>query len=170
MRRSERVVVDTNVPIIANGRPDPSGGGRSPAPACRLAAIDFLDRTLRTGRVLLDLAGEIQAEYRRYLSPLGQPGVGDRFYLQILMSAPSSVERIDLPRDADGNYADFPDDPELSDFDRADRKFAALARRARAPVANATDSDWLEHRAALARYGIVARFVCGCDKQGWFAR
>jgi hypothetical protein len=164
------VVVDTNVPIVANGRPDPSSGGRSPTLACRLAAIDFLDETLRTRRVLLDLAGEIQAEYRRYLDPRGQPGVGDRFYLQILMSVPTHVERIDLPRSADGAYDDFPDDPELNGFDQGDRKFAALAGRSAAPVANATDSDWLCHHATLTRHGINVQFVCGCDDLNWFER
>jgi hypothetical protein len=163
-----RAVVDTNVPIIANGRPDPSDGGRAPAPGCRLATIDFLEETLRSRRVLLDLAGEIQAEYHRYLNPRGQPGVGDRFYLQILMSAPSRVERIDLPRRADGTYDDFPDDPALKDFDRSDRKFAALARRESVPVANATDSDWLHHHAVLKRHGIAVHFVCGGDNRDWF--
>jgi hypothetical protein len=161
--------VDTNVPIVANGRPDPSNGGRTPAPTCRLAAIDFLEETLARRRVLLDLAGEIQGEYRRYLDPRGQPGVGDRFYLQILMSAPIRVERIDLPRGADGMYSDFPNHPALNNFDPADRKFAALARRTGAPVANATDSDWLYHCAALVKHGISVVFVCGCDNREWFA-
>jgi hypothetical protein len=164
-----RVVVDTNVPIVANGRPDPSNGGRSPALACRLAAIDFLEETLRTRRILLDMAGEIQAEYRRHLDPRGQPGVGDRFYLQILMSAPAHVERIDLPRGVDGAYHDFPIDPELKEFDQSDRKFAALARRTGAPVANATDSDWVAHRAVLAKHGINVRFLCGCYTDVWFS-
>ena len=161
--------MDTNVPIVANGRADPSKGGRSPSLTCRLAAMDFLEETLRTRRVLLDLAGEIQVEYRRYLNPKGQPGVGDRFYLQILMSAPAHIERIDLPRGADGAYHDFADDATLDGFDRSDRKFAALARRASAPVANATDFDWLHHRAGLAVHGINIHFVCGCDSREWFA-
>jgi hypothetical protein len=163
------VVVDTNVPIVANGRPDPSRGGQAPSFACRLAAIDFLEETLATRRVLLDIAGEIQAEYRRYLSPTGQPGVGDRFYLQILMSVPARVERLDLPRDTAGAYEHFPDDPALQRFDPSDRKFAAMARRAEAPVANATDTDWLYHYTALAANGITVRFVCGCDSPEWFA-
>src|SRR3954451_18638777 len=104
-----RIVVDTNVPVVANGRTDASNGGRPPSIDCRLAAIDFLEETLATRCVLLDLAGEIQAEYRRYLSPTGQPGVGDRFYLQILMSAPARVERLELRQDAFGAYADFPE-------------------------------------------------------------
>ena len=41
--------------------------------ACRLAAIDFLEETLATRRVLLDIAGEIQAEYRRYRILLDNP-------------------------------------------------------------------------------------------------
>jgi hypothetical protein len=160
--------VDTNVPIVANGRPDPSNGGRAPAPACRLAAIDFLEETLRSRRVVLDLAGEIQAEYQRNLNPRGQPGVGDRFYQQILMSVPARVERLDLPCSADGVYDDFPGHPELKNFHLDDRKFAALARRAGVPVANATDSDWLHHRATLTRHGVAVHFVCGCDNREWF--
>lgn len=163
------IVVDTNVPIVANGRPDPSNGGRAPSVACRLAAIDFLEETLATRRVLLDIAGEIQAEYRRYLSPTGQPGVGDRFYQQILMSAPVRIERLELPRDTAGAYEHFPDDPALCGFDPSDRKFAAMARLAEAPVANATDTDWLHHNAALAANGITVRFVCGCDSPEWFS-
>jgi hypothetical protein len=161
-----RIIVDTNVPIVANGRPDGTGGG--PSLACRLAAIDFLEETLRARFILLDMDGEIQAQYRRYLNPHGQPGVGDRFYLEILMSMPNRVERLDLPF-TDGAYDDFPDDQELAGFDLNDRVFAALARRAGAPVANATDSDWLHHLAALNRHGIEIKFVCGCDKDEWFS-
>jgi hypothetical protein len=163
-----RVVVDTNVPIIANGRPDPSNGGRVPTVACRLAAIDFLEETLATRRVLIDIAGEIQAEYHRHLSPRGQPGVGDRFYLQVLMSAPERVERLELPRDATGAYEHFPDDPALRGFDPSDRKFAAMARLTQSPVANATDTDWLYHNRALAANGITVQFVCGCYSPKWF--
>lgn len=53
--------VDTNVPIVANGRSD--NGEHLPSIACRLAAIEFLESLLTGGVVLLDLEGEIQAEY-----------------------------------------------------------------------------------------------------------
>ena len=59
------IVVDTNVPIVANGAPD--RGGRRPALSCRAAAIQFLMDVLASRRVLLDLEGEIQKEYRRHL-------------------------------------------------------------------------------------------------------
>jgi hypothetical protein len=164
-----KVVVDTNVPIVANGRPDPSNGGKSPSPRCRLAAIDFLEETIERRKVLLDLAGEIQSEYRDHLNSSGEPGVGDRFYQQILYSAPTYVERIDLPRGADGEFEDFPTDPDLSDFDRSDRKFVAMANRTSSVVVNATDSDWLNHRVELERNGIELHFVCGTDRDGWQA-
>jgi hypothetical protein len=110
----------------------------------------------------------MQAEYHRYLSPHGQPGVGDLFYLEVLNSAPGRVERIDLPKNAAGEYVDFPTTVELATFDLSDRKFAALARREAIPVVNATDSDWLDHVAALAADGIVVHLVCGCDRRHWF--
>jgi hypothetical protein len=118
--------------------------------------------------VVLDLAGEIEGEYHRYLNPRGQPGVGDRFYLAVLNSAPGRVERVALPRNADGEYEDFPACQELVRFDRDDRKFVALARRERIPVANATDSDWLVHCASLQACGISIHFVCGVDSHAWF--
>lgn len=163
-----RVVVDTNVPIVANGRPDPSNGGRAPSIGCRLAAIEFLEETLASRRVVLDIAGDIQAEYRRYLHAKGQPGVGDRFYQQLLMSAPARVERLDLPHEPTGEYVDFPKDIKLLTFDPSDRKFVAMARRANAPIANATDTDWLHHKDALNANGVTIQFICGCDNHDWF--
>lgn len=162
-----RWVVDTNVPIVANGPRDANDRHR-PAVDCRIAAVTFLREVLNSGTVLVDLAGDIQAEYRKHLRPSGQPGVGDRFYLEVLRSAPRRICRIDLPRRPDGEYLDLPEALIASDFDPSDRKFAALAKRAHAPVVNATDSDWLEHIAILNESGIKVRFVCGCDRQKWF--
>jgi hypothetical protein len=155
------------VPIVANG-PNPADRGPGPAAACRLAAVEFLQDVLARGCVVLDLAGEIEGEYHRYLNPRGQPGVGDRFYLAVLNSAPGRVERVAVPRTADGGYEDFPACQGLARFDRDDRKFAALARRERIPVANATDSDWLVLCANLEAYGISIHFVCGADRRVWF--
>lgn len=109
--------MDTNVPIVANGRPDPGNGNRPPSVACREAAVIRLLTILSDGTVVLDEDGAIETEYRRHLSPRGEPGVGDRFYLQVLNSAPGKVERVALPKTARGTYADFPIDPELAKFD-----------------------------------------------------
>jgi hypothetical protein len=158
----KRRVVDTNVAIVANGR------GTNASIDCRLAAVEFLNWLLANGRVILDLGGEIQAEYHRHLNPKGQPGVGDRFYRMVLESAPKRVERIELSKNAAGEFDDFPADPALAAFDRSDRKFAAAARKAKAPVANATDRrSWHAYHAALVANGIAVEFVCGGDPATW---
>ncbi|MFQ3665779.1 MAG: hypothetical protein SNJ79_07065 [Sphingomonadaceae bacterium] len=162
--------MDTNVPIVANGRSVPGGDGNIPSPACRLAAVERLDRVLKREQVLLDSAGEIEEEFRRYLYPSGQPGVGDRFYQAVLQSHPDAVRRVDLPKWADGSYVDFPAVGVLAQFDPADRKFAALARREKAPVLNATDTDWVQHLASLRAEGIRVELICGCNSAQWFAQ
>lgn len=161
-------VIDTNVPIVANGRPDPAGGARAPSVDCRIASVVFLQEILVEGRIFLDVDGAIQAEYARHLHAKGQPGVGDRFYQAVIHSAPHLIERVALPKRGDGEYADLPQALIDARFDPSDRKFAALARREVLPVINATDSDWLEHRATLEDSRIAVRFLCGCDQTEWF--
>jgi hypothetical protein len=158
-----RRVVDTNVAVVANGR------DTNASLKCRIAAIDALAGLIAAGRIIIDGAGEMLAEYRTYCEPKGQPGVGDRFFREVLMNYAGKVERIDLTKSADGSYEDFPDSPDLATFDNSDRKFAAAARKAAAPVMNATDSDWLTHRIALARHGIAVEFVCGLQQAEWVA-
>ena len=162
----KRWTIDTNVPVVANGRDDED---RPLALECRRAAIRFLMRVLEKGeRIVLDEEGEVEGEYRKHLRPKGQPGVGDRFYQRVL-SDWILCERIPLPRRDDGEYADLPQALIDARFDRDDRKFAALAKRESIPVVNATDSDWLDAQALLACNGIRVKFVCGCDTASWFA-
>ena len=101
-----RFVVDTNVAVVANGVPTSQDGanGRAPSIACRTASIEFLQSLLRNHKILLDNKGQIQNEYRRHLKPNGQPGTGDRFYLEVLNSHPDRVERVELPVGANGQY------------------------------------------------------------------
>jgi len=161
-----RWVIDTNVPVVANGRHDRD---RPVACQCREAAITFLVELLDSeGRAVIDNLGEIQEEYRRYLRPAGQPGVGDRFYHE-LMRNPRLCERVALPKREDGEYVDLPPAIIESAFDRDDRKFAALARREAIPVVNGVDSDWLDARELLMEHDIRVEFLCGTDATHWFA-
>ena len=162
-----RCVVDTNVAIVANGRPDPIEP-RPPSIVCRIAADTFLSEMVKKGPVLLDVEGAIQDEYRRHLNPRGEPGVGDRFYQVVLRSSPKLVERVPLPKRADGEYEDLPQSLIDAGFDPSDRKFVALACKEGVPVHNATDSDWIEHAATLAAEKIQVEHVCGCDPNLWF--
>jgi hypothetical protein len=159
----KRRVVDTNVGIVANGK------DTNATMACRLAALDALASILNQGSIVVDMAGEMQEEYRKYFSPSGQPGVGDRFFQTVLMNFAGRVERVELEKGADGAFVDFPADGDLVGFDFSDRKFAAAARKLNVPVLNAVDSDWLDYYEALLRNGIAVDFVCGSDSAVWIA-
>lgn len=158
-----RYVIDTNVPIVANGRDEAD----NITVDCQRAAVELLQDALNQGRVFLDSAGEIQAEYAHYLHPKGQPGVGDRFYLEVINSHPQRVVRLDVIKRPDGEYENLPQELIDSGFDRSDRKFAAVARRARARVCNAVDRDWVDHKAIIKECDIEVLFLCGCDPRLW---
>lgn len=162
-----RCVVDTNVAIVANGQSD-EPDARRPTIPCRLASIRLLSDLVKNGRVLLDLEGEIQSEYRRHLRPSGAPGVGDRFYQEVLRSSPELVERVPLQRRPDGEYFDIPQAIIDSGFDPSDRKFVALAYKENSPVFISTDSDYVEHSGVLTQSGVQVRYLCGCEPSSWF--
>lgn len=93
--------------------------------------------------------------------------MGDRFLQKILQDA-NAIRRVELPIDANGQYADLHADIVSSVFDQDDRKFVALALKERAPVVNSVDSDWVEHRAPLEGCGVKIKFLCGVDIPRWF--
>lgn len=156
-----RYLIDTNVAIAANGKSDAS-------PACVLAAIERLERLIAGEILALDDAEHILSEYRRHLSPHGQPGTGDQFYRWIWEQAaynPQHCEQVTLELDEDRNFAAFPKADDMANFDLSDRMFvaAALAHPANPPVVNATDTDWHHHRDALAGHGVRVKFLCPAE-------
>jgi hypothetical protein len=157
-------VVDTNVPLAANGKAEQASA------ACQLACCESLLAITR-GRICLALddAGEIFREYLGNLSLSGQPGVGDLF-LRWAHDHQYNLQRcarIPLtPHDARG-YEEFPDDEGLASFDPSDRKFAAVARQAAASVLNAVDSDWWDYQRPLSRAGIQVELVCQDQVATW---
>lgn len=161
-----RYVVDTNVPIVANGGGRNRSAEPKPSLSCREKAVDFLGKLSTRGQIVVDLAGEIQAEYMNHLNPSGQPGVGDRFLQLVLNSAPKRIYRVEVTKNGDG-FDDFPQDPKLANFDRGDRKFVAISVKARVPIAVAIDRDWANHRSVLKANGVNIRFICGTDETKW---
>jgi len=154
------VVVDTNVAVVANGK------ARQAGPACIMACIAALRKALRDEIIVLDRGRQILDEYRRHLSPSGQPGVGDAFFKFLWQNQanPDRCELVDLhPKERSAeNFDEFPDDPESAGFDRQDRKFVAAARASKLDptVLNATDTDWWEYREVLARHDVRVKFLC----------
>lgn len=157
-----RVVVDTNVAVVASERhPGVSD-------ACVLGCIERL-RQISEGEdaLVIDDGWHILREYMANLRQSGQPGVGDRFLKWVLdnLKNPSRCEQVAITP-VDGAYErgfrEFPQDPCLVGFDRSDRKFVAvsLVHRQRPPILNATDSDWWDYREALERNGVRVVFLC----------
>ena len=66
-------VVDTNVPIVANG------AANHATPGCVLRCVDRLEEVRKKQLVLLDDGWHILSEYMKHLSLSGQPGMGDFF-------------------------------------------------------------------------------------------
>lgn len=154
------VIVDTNVAVVANGR------SRQANPECVLACVDVLVHIQNSERVVFDLGYRIIDEYRRRLSPSGQPGVGDAFFKWVWQNQanPECCEVVEIhtrPGSVE-DYEEFPDDSEFTGFDPSDRKFVAVSRASpsQPPILNAVDSDWLPYHEAFARHGVQVTFLC----------
>ncbi len=148
-------VVDTNVAIVANGR------DAWPV-ECELACINLLQDVVAHGGLTLDALGLIVAEYARHLNFSGQPGVGDAFFrwVQNNQYNDDHCTRVEITPDGEGSFLEFPTDAALSRFDPADRTFVATAiAHGKAEIVVGTDSDWWQHRDALAAAGVPIRFL-----------
>jgi len=155
------VVIDTNVLQVANQNSPQAG------PKCVRQCIDRLLEVRDRERIALDKSMFILEEYRKQgFSFSGQPGVGDEFFRWLFDNQANNdvCELVDVkPTNKSGNnFAEFPDVPELEDFDRSDRKFVAVAINSgvRPPILNAVDSDWWDFRDSLCQHGVKIEFVC----------
>lgn len=154
------VVVDTNVPLTANGKAKTS-------PECVISCIDALVKLLSDQQPLvIDDGWRILNEYKKKLSQTGQPRVGDRFLKWVLTNLANPSRCIQVPitprRNDETHFLEFPNDPALSRFDRADRKFVAVARAhsSRPPILQALDSKWWGWKEPLKRAGVTVHFLC----------
>lgn len=163
----EAKIVDTNVPLVAASTEKWSID-------CQKACLEVIRRILR-GEILLilDDAGEVLQEYRNQMYPDPNPsaGLASQFLMYVLTNQGNQdrVQRVPLPKNAEGEYAHFPNDPRVGGFDRSDRKWVAISVGYRhntgltAPIVNATDSDWLHFEAIFEELGIVIEFLCRED-------
>jgi len=158
-----KAVVDTNVPVVANGR-SPQASGE----CARTCAVRLNELTKR-GKIVLDDDWLILKEYVRNLDQSGQPGPGDAFLKWVLLNHanPNRCEKVRLtPTDASKtNFAEFPQSLELQRFDPSDRKFVAVAlgHPDKPPVLQATDAQWWDLRDHMKEAGVTIDFLCPND-------
>lgn len=147
-------VVDTNVPIAANGRDTPADD------ECQLRCIEMLEDICDQRIIVLDDRDYIFGEYRAHLSFSGVPGVGDKFFKHIVnhMYGGARVCLVSITS-SDDERRGFEELPR-NDLDPSDRKFLAAAVVGRAVILNATDSDWSEQAALTERLGVPVEHLC----------
>ena len=159
----KKFVVDTNVPKTANYATDPENIP-SDLKECVVECIAAIKKiTERKDGLVLDSGGEIFGEYLRNLSMSGQPGVGNAFLKWVHNYQWSFPHEDHVPIIKEGDsYHEFPKSLDLSEFDRADKKFVAVANAhpAKPPIFQAADSKWWGWKDALAREGIAVSFLC----------
>lgn len=158
------VVVDTNVPVVANGK------STQASPNCVKECLHRIGRIIQgQDRLVLDNHWRILREYQSNLSPSGQPGIGDAFLKWVLTNQANRkkcecihITNIDSGED---DFVEFPIDPDLKNFDRSDRKFVAvaLAHKRHPVILQAVDTDWWVARQALQRNGVRVKFLCPED-------
>lgn len=158
---SGKVVVDTNVPVAANGR------GTHADELCQLSCIETIRNIRSDGTVVLDDQSLIFEEYRRKLNFRGEPGVGDAFFKHIwnhMHSDPRRVLRIPITpiNDDKRGFDNLP----KNKLDPDDRKFLAVAVAAKAPILNATDSDWRQQSRLLRSLSVKVKQLCPQHAQG----
>lgn len=157
-----RIVIDTNVAIAANGR-DTHASYR-----CQLACTELLELVANNKdkrKIILDSGGEIIDEYSKHLHYKGQPGIGDYFFkfLHDNLYLNEKVHLVDITSvdDDTKGYEELPQ----NEIDRSDRKLLAAAVVARAKIINALDTDWFEKREFLNEINIEVYQLCaehGC--------
>ena len=169
---SHPCVVDTNVVLVANGQ-QPAVAG-----LCVEACIRAL-LAVQAGRqrVVVDDADRILGEYRHKTKPWSrQPKTGDIFvkWVHDYQYDRSRCDRVTLHPKANDpqDFEEFPADAALATFERADRKFVAVAKAhaEQPPILEAADTDFWYARQALAVCGVKVEFLCPNDIQRLAAR
>jgi len=158
------VIVDTNVPIVANQKSEQA------SPACVQACIKKLQDIQQSQYVLvIDAQWKIINEYKQRLNQSGQPGVGDAFLKWVLTNwmNPTRCVSVSITPQED-TFAEIPAEPILRTFDPSDRKFiaTALAHPQKPPILNAVDTDWWHYQLILAHHDIQVEFLCPDMMQG----
>lgn len=154
------VVVDTNVAVVANGNKTEQANEKCMS-VCRGKLRQIQEGSLF---LLLDDRDMIFEEYRKHLSPSGQPGLGDVFFKWLWQNRYNDeyCRRISITPHKCREFEEFPDDPCLTEFDRDDRKFVAVALASGSDprVLNASDRGWWNYRERLGKHGVKVVFLC----------
>jgi hypothetical protein len=160
-------IIDTNVPIIANG-----DRSKQASLECRETCIRLLRELIEDGRykLVIDLQWIVLKEYSKHLHS-DQSGLGNQFLRWVLTNRATDkcvlVKITEIDIGGRQSFTEFPNDNDhLKAFDPADRKWiaAALAYKTEfdstPPISQAADMKWKQFENALFTYGITIDFIC----------
>ncbi len=161
-----RVVIDTNVLLVANGQ------HVDVSTECVTECVRRLQTMEKTGVTVIDDGFRILGEYQHKTSLNPPKGVGDVFLKWLLRQAgnPARVEQVSLTETAENCFAEFPDPALEPLFDAPDRKFAAVAHvhPDKPTILQAADCKWLDWWPALQAKGVRVEFLCPEDACGFY--
>jgi hypothetical protein len=147
-------VIDTNVGVVANDRPEEAPEPPH-LPESVSACAGFLRDVTRSGSIAVDDSWEIIREYRAKLRSSGQPGTGDAFLKWVL------VNQANITRCCRVNITEIGVPDCLQRFDPADHKFIRTALGCAEPrIAEAVDGLWWKRRSDFESVGIAIHFLC----------
>lgn len=166
MKIPKNYILDTNVPKTAN-LAVVADGVTSENAKCVLSCVELIDKitSSKGSGLVLDSMDEIFDEYRGQLNLGGSPGQGDVFmkWLHDNRWNFPETDRVNITKNND-TYSEFPQHPELVNFDISDRKFVATsnAHPGKPCIYQAADSKWWGWKDALLEVNIK---VCFMDEQ-----
>lgn len=159
---ARRCVVDTNVAVAANWANDAASA------ECAAASARLLHEVMQRGHVFIDDAGDIVEEYRRYLTPGGEPLAGHAFLKWVLTNEWNAqrVTRVAItPNAGDTGFDELPVPPDGTRYDPSDCKFLAVAAAHpdHPAILQSLDSKWWGWVEALRAAGVTIQFLCPDD-------
>lgn len=157
------VIVDTNVPLMADG------GDMSLV--CQGSCAEFIEAVIR-GKytMVIDDQWHIIGEYENKMPKQTQESWSRKFLKHIYSNQgnPRRVKQVGITSLGENDFEEFPESLRKVGFDMSDRKFVAvaIANNGKAPIAQAADSKWIGWEKALNEAGVKVLFLCKDELSG----
>ena len=164
INRIEKCIVDTNVSLLAGTHISKI---KKEQVECASACIKFIKNFIGNpnSKIVLDNAGEVLREYRKATTMFkSERNVAVLFYMWVCQYIKfASIDNlVQLHKNEQNSFDEYPSNKDLRDFDPADKKFIALANAhpEHPPIIEGSDSEWWGIRIALQECGLQVKFLC----------
>ncbi len=150
-------IIDTNVPLVAEGSSDMSTD-------CSLTCANFLDEVINNKHVItIDDDYCIITEYQKKMPAGSKSDYGNRF-LKWILTNQANTQRVRQARVTsidEYNFEEVPQSVLDAGFDKSDLKFVAVSIvNNSTEIVQASDSKWIGWEQILLQEGIKVKFLC----------